>query len=357
MPARFACRFPAPARLPALLLALCPALAAGAQEAAPAAKKPPNPRLFRSEAPLEATLTLNTRQIRKDRGQDAPWRAATLAWREDGKAVTVPVRVRTRGIWRLRHCDFPPLRLSVRNKDAKGTLLHDLDEPKLVTYCRNSDQYESYVLQEAQLYRIQRVLTEASHKVRLLRLTYADSATGKVEAVRWSFLVEDPAQVAARLGGDIEKRQGAGPGDLDPAAAAMAFTFLYFIANTDISFTALHNGELVRRLDGTYTPIPYDYDFSGVIGAAYATPDPSLKIPSVRVRVFRGFCAHRDAYPAVFERFRGARPAIEALYADSLGALLPKGVAESHLRYYRDFWEDIRTPERARRAILDRCLE
>ena len=145
-------------------------------------KKAPNPRLFRSEAPLEITLTLNVKQIKRDKNADAPWRAASLRYTDaDGKAVTVPVRVKTRGIWRLKHCDFPPLRLKVGDKVADGTLFANLDEPKLVSYCRNLDRYEQYVLQEAQLYRIYRQLTDLSHKVRVLRISYADSATGKVE--------------------------------------------------------------------------------------------------------------------------------------------------------------------------------
>src|SRR6185312_2653668 len=37
-------------------------------------------RFFESEAPLTATLTLNIKQITRDKGDNAPWRAATLAY-------------------------------------------------------------------------------------------------------------------------------------------------------------------------------------------------------------------------------------------------------------------------------------
>jgi hypothetical protein len=324
---------------------------------APKPKKVPNPRLFRSEAPLEVTLTLNVRQIKRDKTPEAPWRTASLRYTDaDGKAVTVPVRVKTRGIWRLKHCDMPPLRFKVGDKVADGTLFANLDEPKLVTYCRDFDRYEQYVLQEAQLYRIYRLLTDVSHKVRLLKMTYADSATGKVEATRWSFLIEDPAQVAARVGGKIVPRKGATADDLDPAQSALAFTYLYFIANTDVSFSGLHNGEIIAMPDGRNVPVPYDFDFAGVINANYAGVDPSLPIRDVRTRLFRGYCAHAEAYPAAFDLFRAKRADIEALYADSLGTLISPGTVTRTLSYYGEFYDAVRTPEQARRRLLADCV-
>jgi hypothetical protein len=320
-------------------------------------KKAPNPRLFRSEEPLEITLTLNVKQIKRDKNPDAPWRAASIRYTDaDGKAVTVPVRVKTRGIWRLKHCDMPPLRLRVGDKVADGTLFANLDEPKLVTYCRNLDNYEQYVLQEAQLYRIYRQVTDMSHKVRVLRISYADSATGKVEATRWSFLIEDPAQVAARLGGKVVDRKGASADDLDPAQSALAFTYLYLIANTDVSFSGLHNGEIIALPDGRNVPVPYDFDFAGVINANYAGVDPSLPIKSVRTRLFRGYCAHADAYPAAFDRFRAKRAAIEALYTDNIGALIAPATVKRTLSYYTEFYDAIKTPEQARRRLLSDCV-
>jgi hypothetical protein len=321
-------------------------------------KKAPNPRLFRSEAPLEITLTLNVKQIKRDKNADAPWRAASIRYTDaDGKAVTVPVRVKTRGIWRLKHCDFPPLRLKVGDKIADGSLFANLDEPKLVSYCRNLDSYEQYVLQEAQLYRIYRQLTDMSHKVRVLRISYADSATGKVETTRWSFLIEDPAQVAARLGGTIVARKGAAADDLDPAQSALTFTYLYFIANTDVSFSGLHNGEIIGFPNGRNVPVPYDFDFAGVIDANYAGVDPSLPIRDVRTRLFRGYCAHADAYPAAFDLFRARRAAIEALYTDTVGTLIAPATVKRTLAYFGEFYDDVRTPEQARRRLLSDCVK
>lgn len=324
----------------------------------PKAKKMPAPPMFASEAPLELTLTTNIKQIKKDKNADAPWRAGTISYAgQDGKAITVPVRVRTRGVWRLKHCDFPPIRIKVADKAGKGTILEDLDEPKLVTYCRNLDTYEQYVLQEAQLYRINRLVTDISHKVRLLRLTYTDSASGKVETTRYSFLIEDPAHVARRANGAILDRKGATADDLDPDVSALAFTFQYFIGNTDFSFAGLHNGEVIGLADGRNLPVSYDFDFAGAIDATYAGVDPSMKVTRVRDRQFRGYCAHEAAYPKAFELFTARRDAIYNLYRDDIGQLISPGKVKSTLGYYDTFYEDIRTPKDIQRNLFSTCVK
>jgi hypothetical protein len=320
--------------------------------------KLPNPRLFRSEEPLSITFTTNVKQIKKDKQADAPWRTATISYTDSaGKPVTITGKVKTRGIWRLKHCDYPPLRLNLAEKSTKGTIFDDLGEPKIVTFCRNTDQYEQWVLQEAQLYRVYQQLTPISHKMRLLRVTYTDSATGKVEATRYSFIIEDPKQVADRAGGGILKVKGAQPEDLDPEQTAIAFLFQYFIGNTDFSFSGLHNGEIVALRDGRNMPIPYDFDFAGVINANYAAPDPSLSIKTVRERLFRGYCAHASAYPAAFNLFRSKRAAIEGLYADPIGKLIWNGALKGSLAYFSDFYNEIKTDESGRKKIVADCLK
>ena len=62
-----------------------------------------------------------------------------------GKDVEVPLRVRTRGIWRLKNCDFPPIRLNFAGKETKNTVFDGVDKPKLVNYCRDTDQYAAYM--------------------------------------------------------------------------------------------------------------------------------------------------------------------------------------------------------------------
>ena len=332
-------------------------LAQTPETAAPDTARPV--KFFATETPLAVTLTTNIKRLKNDRPDKgkAPWHAATLAYTgSDSALVTVPVRVRTRGIWRLKNCDFPPVRLNFSNSATKHTVFRGLDKPKLVGVCRDDDTYEDYILKEFQLYRVYHLLTPASHAVRLLRMTYVDSASGKKQAVRYAFIEEDPGAMAQRLGGKLLKIKGANPDDLEPMHDATVGVFQYMIGNTDFALGALHNAELFASTNGEYWPIVYDFDFSGAVNARYATVDPHLTIRTVRDRVYRGYCVPLDTYAPVFDLFNAKKDSIYALYRDPVGKLLNARDVSETLHYFDDFYQTINDRQSAKSYIMDACL-
>jgi len=313
-------------------------------------------KIFTDETPVAFTLTANYDRLRHDRKEDAPWRWASLTVADSAEGnIELPLKVRTRGIWRLNQCDLPPLRLDFVKSTVKQTEFAKLDKPKLVMHCRDNDEYEQYILQEFQLYRIYNLLTQYSNRVRLARVTYADSGSGKVIARRWAFLEEEPAAVAYRVGGVLVKQKGAGPSDLEPNADALFALFQYFIGNTDWSVNGLHNVELIETALG-YVPVAYDFDFSGAVNARYAVTDPSLPIRRVRDRLYRGYCVPEESYAPAFEQFNAKKDSIYALYRDSLGQLLKGDRVKETLEYFDDFYKTINDPRMAKHEIKDRCL-
>jgi hypothetical protein len=350
-----------------LLLLLTLALPAGAQDPKkPKAAKPPKtpnaapapiPPLFTSETPLAVTFTANFGKLNSDKGETSPYRYATMSYTgADGKTVTVPMKAKTHGVWRLRHCVLPPIRLNINNKESKQTLFYDLQKPKMVSVCKNQDAYEQLVLKEMQLYRIYQTITPMSHRVRTLRVTYTDSASGKIEATRYAFLFEDPDELADRLGGTMTKVKGATADDMDADPLALAYMFEYFIGNLDFSFNGLHNGEVVLKRDGTLAiPVAYDFDFSGAVNAPYATVDPQFRSKRVVERVFRGYCAIQGAYPAAIAVFQQKKDAIYALYHDDVGKLLAPGIAKESLEYFDDFYDQVKTPKDAE-VVTRNCV-
>jgi hypothetical protein len=317
-------------------------------------------KFFQTETPITVTLTTNVDRLRGDKDPaTAPWRWATLTYdasSPDTGRVTVPVRVKTRGIWRLKTCQFPPVRLNFSGAATKHTVFHGLDKPKLVNHCRDDDTYEQYVLQEFQLYRIYHLLTPASHAVRLLRMSYADSASGKVLATRYAFIEEEPEALAARLGATRSKIKGAGPGDLEASQSVLVGLFQYLIGNTDFALSALHNAELIQMSNGDYLPVVYDFDFAGAVNARYATADPRLHLRTVRQRLYRGYCVPNDAYPKSFALFNAKKDSIYALYRDPLGKLLRPGIVDETLQYFDEFYKTIDDPRAAKRDVIDACL-
>lgn len=323
-----------------------------------AARAAESAAFYATPKPLEMRLTTNLHRIRGDKSDKAPWRSATVTYSDtSGRPVSIPTQIKSRGIWRLKNCEFPPIRLNFKAESTKGTLLRGIDKPKLVSFCRNNDAYERYITQEMQLYRIFGLLTPASHRARLLRMSYADSATGKVQATRMAILLEEPEGVAARIGGSLVRLTGAVPRDLVTYQDALAAVFQYLIGNTDWSTYSLHNMELVQMVDGDNVPIPYDFDFSGAIDASYATVDPSLSVQRVRQRLFRGYCHSPEDFAKVFSRFNEKKSAIYALYSDSIGSTLPKTTVDATLKYFDEFYETINNPKRARNEIINACVK
>ncbi|HCU12343.1 MAG TPA: hypothetical protein DGB72_09485 [Gemmatimonadetes bacterium] len=329
---------------------------AGAQSA-DSAKRADVPAFFQSQDPIEVTFTTNIGKIRGDKRENPPWRPATLTYRgTEGNLVTVPVKARTRGIWRLKMCEFPPLRLNFSKETSKGTIFHKLDKPKLVSYCHDMDSYEQYILQEYQLYRIYQLLTPVSHKARLLKFAYADSSDGKVRARRYGIVMEEPSALAARLGGSLIAQKGARASDLDPLQDALFGVFQYFIGNTDFSVAGLHNVELFFSSRGDVMPIAYDFDFAGAVNARYAVPDSTLRLLSVRQRLFRGYCTDAESYGKAFAAFNQKKPEIYALYSDSIGKLMDRGTVKETLRYFDEFYDTINNQRAAKRSIIESCI-
>jgi len=314
-------------------------------------------RLFTAEEPIQFKLTANFGRLRRDKSQDSPWRAATITIADStGADVEVPIKVKTRGIWRLNNCDFPPIRLDFQKSSVKHSIFAKLDKPKLVTHCKDSDEGEQWLLQEMQLYRVDNLLTRYSHRVRLAHVIYADSASGKMVAKRYAFIEEEPTELAHRVGGMIMQGQGAGPADLEPMQAAIFFLFQYFIGNTDWSVAGQHNVELITSDTGAYVPIAYDFDFSGAVNTRYAVTDSRLPIRRVRDRLYRGYCLAPTVYGPTFDLFRAKKDSIYALYRDQIGGHLEGARVKQTLEYFDEFYKTIGDAKEAKKEIIERCI-
>jgi hypothetical protein len=309
--------------------------------------------VFASDAPMALTVRTKIRALLRDRGEDRREHDGVVRFdRPDGTLDSAGVQLRTRGIFRRRPsvCSFPPLRLTIRPRAARETPFAGHRRIKLVTHCRPSEQYEQYVLQEYLLYKVYGLLTDLSLRTRLARVTYEDAEGKEKPVTRYAIMIEDERRLADRHGMSVVEDTGAH--QLDPMHTVFVAVFQYFIGNTDWSVRALHNIILLRDSVGRILPVPYDFDWSGVIGTRYAVPDTSLPIRTVQQRLYAGYCGVPEDFEQIFARFRQVRPAIEALYDL---APLEQGHRERARRYYADFFRLIDDPRRVRREMLARC--
>ena len=338
---------------PAGLLAW--ALAGALATAVPARPALAQVPLFRSDSVLAVTIRTDLRTLYRDRDTaSAQWHEGTFTLEGPSGPVTVPVRLRTRGIFRRRTCDVPPIRLRFAGREVRGTPLEGLSRPKLATHCFDRDQYEQNVLLEYAIYRVLRLFTPASLSVRLLRVTYEDSVPGRRAVTRYGFLIEEEEQLARRLGGTVLQSVGIRFANLAPGDAALVGMFEYYIGNTDWSLPYRHNVGLVRT-PAALLPVPYDFDWSGEIDAPYAHPDPRLRTHSVRQRVYRGACQSAAELEPVLARFEALRDSITAVYRAVPG--LDPRVLERTLRYDDEFYRAIADrPRFMRDAVEPDCL-
>jgi len=340
----------------ALLLLSAPASAQAPQgEVTKTPKTYTPPPIFTASEVIQFTLLAPFKQLKKERSGTPPYHAAEIKYTTDSGEVRVPVRVRTRGIWRRKNCDIPPLRLNFSKDSVKKTAFRHLDNVRLVMHCRDNDDYEQYVLQEFQLYRVQRLLTPLSMDVRLVRVAYVDPEKKDTLATRYAFLLESEPPFGERVGGKVVDIKGAAGADLDGAESALFGVWEYFIGNTDFSVSALHNVALLQK-DTTYYPVAYDYDWSGAVNTRYSGPAEQLRIKRVTERLMRGYCTDAANYEKAFAVFREKKDAIYALYRDPLAARMKPSVVNNTLRFFDQFYETINDPRAAKRQIVEACL-
>jgi hypothetical protein len=281
----------------------------------------------------------------------------------------VPVDIRTRGSTRLqeRICAFPPLRLDFAEDSARGTVFEAQDKLKVVAHCQTEQaEYQQYVLLEYLVYRAYRLLTDVSFRVRLAFITYDDTERDDHPFTRTAFLIEDDEAMAARLGWASLELPALPLPFADTAHVALLELFQYFIGNTDYSALipepgddeCCHNVQLIGAPDGPVFPVPFDFDLSGVVNAAYADRLygenlERLGIESVRDRLYRGWCGSRPYVPWALERFRERRAAIYDVFRSAPG--LRADLVEETLEYFDAFYAIIDDEQAVAREIHGRC--
>jgi hypothetical protein len=323
------------------------------------ASAPPT-TLFASEEPISLTLTGPVTAV--SRGQKGA-REAVLTLRSPA-AETLPVRLSPRGVTRLKRdvCQFAPMRVEFVAPPPPGSLFEGQRRLKLVTHCRAAEAFQQHLLLEYAAYKLHNQLTPASYRVRLASIDYVDEG-GRPVTSRLGFFIEDIRDVAAR-NGTSSPRVGEviATSLLDSADAARVALFQYMIGNLDWSTRAgppgdrcCHNSRLIGPATGPLVPVPYDFDFSGLVSAPYATPPDSIPVRNVRVRHYGGYCLHNPAVPAVAAEVAAKRSQLIGVFSQ-----IPHLEERTRARgaaYIDSFFADIADQQALSRKLLRTCID
>lgn len=296
--------------------------------------------LFTSEEVLQFRLTLDYQELLKDRGDERGYHLATLSYKDAaGGEVALNLKVMVRGNHRRnpQTCRFPPLLLNFARKTSKGTIFEHVNKVKMVTHCLNED----YIHREYLVYKAYNLLTDKSFRVRLCRVEYEDVQSKRKVETKYAFLIEDDKEMARRNKGRIVPKELAiGMEGTDTKTMATLAVFQYMIGNTDWSVPYRHNIKLLSldSLRAPY-PVPYDFDYSGIVAPPYAIPPPELGISSVRQRLYRGYASPEPVYAEVINTFMWHHAAIYKLYRNF--PYFEKSTLKKTLSYIDDFYETI----------------
>lgn len=318
---------------------------------AKARQTPPDNPLFSNEAELPFTLLLPIDDILKDRGSSPGLHPATLIYQDEaGSTQRLAVQVRVRGNRRKDPtvCQFPPLLIRFPEKMEATSVFGQVQELKMTTHCLE----DSYVLREYLVYKLYNVLSTFSFRARLCRVTYQDSEGKRKSSVHQSFLLEEATAMAQRNKATIvPKIFLIGMQHTNLTMMARVAFFQYMIGNTDWSVPYRHNIRLLSvDKNATCIPVPYDFDYSGLVMTPYAEPPEQLGITSVRQRLFRGYSFPEEVYAQTRALFNERRLAFYNIY--TLCPYLSREEKVFATKFLDEFYRTLNDPKDFERSIV-----
>ncbi len=312
------------------------------------------PKLFDSDELLELELICDLTELQADRGMEPEYHDAVLSGKNaDGSTYEMKVQVKARGNFRRSDltCKFPPLRVRFSKNDTLGPFEADR-KLKLVTHCDE----ERFILREYMVYKTYNVLSEWSLGVRLCRITYIDKYEKMEPETHFAFFIEDMEHFGERKNGKEIDTTRIKAEILDRDQLTFVHVFQYMIGNPDHSVERFKNTKVIGHLHGGEAPIPvpYDFDWSGVVDAPYTKlTGETTKTSQHSKQRFKPLCRTDEEFQAVFSVFLDKKEEIFSLYENS--PFLEEEDKKYCLDYYKSFYSIIKRAGKAKKVFVTDC--
>jgi hypothetical protein len=279
------------------------------------------PGLFDNDSYLEIRIVTDIDTLLKDKSENPSYHLSRLSYKSsDSTWISIDADIRVRGNFRKQdaNCDFPPLKIRIDKKNRTNTIFEKNRELKMVTHCQSDiPEYEQFVIQEYLIYRMYSILSEISFKTRLLKVTYIDNDDPGLTFEKFAFFVEDQDIMEERLNGHFLNLKTVDPGDIDWNHYLIISFFQYMIINTDWSLPIMHNIDLFS-LDYFKPPIPvpYDFDWSGLINIPYKVPTVAGMQVRIPERIYKGPCLKKKDIKKIKQLFAEKKAELFNIYFD-----------------------------------------
>jgi hypothetical protein len=258
--------------------------------------------LFEIKEPLNLTLKFDVKQLQKTKWKELYIPAELTCNVNENFEVVHEVRVKARGNIRKTVCHRPMFWVNIRHAGIEAEDLTDVVKMKMVIRCKSSNTYDDYVLREYLTYQIWNLLSPYSFNTRLVKLKIIDTGRKNKESEDWAFLIEPEAMMADRNNCMPIKNDRLSLRTVDKEWMDKVAIFSYMVGQSDYSVTGRHNLKILTSKEyGTtgFIPVPYDFDYCGLVNTEYAIPGETLEsigLSSVRERYYLGACRSEEVY-------------------------------------------------------------
>ena len=212
------------------------------------------------------------------------------------------------------------------------------------------------IIKEYLTFKLYNTLTPNSFRAQLAKVTYCDSEKKLPNLTRYGFLIEHPRELADRMDGMILGEEYGSLKHIYMPAYKIFTVFQYMIGNTDWGFKNRHNVKLIQPKKGDMKlpiPVPYDFDFCGLVDAPYAIPHHTLPITNVTERHFQWYGGEED-FSEVFALFKSKKEALISIVADC--PYLEDSVKVEAITFLTPFFDLLETPDVISDEIVQRAV-
>ncbi len=297
---------------------------------------------------VELTMNFDTLDFHK---VNERYQKASFSYKNaEGTFDTLSLKVHTRGKMRKRVCEYSSLKLKFKKKGLRNLNLSEENKYKLVCQCKEGKDAEQLILKEYLAYKFYNLLTEDSYRAHLFKVKYNDTASGESKS-RYAFLLETEEAMAKRREGKTLERKDFVKEKISRKRLVQMAIFQYMIGNTDWNVAYYHNVKLVSCSDGKMiNTIPYDFDYSGLVNAPYAIPNPDLQLQSVTDRWFMASGCSESEINVHLDQFRSKKDAITNEWKNF--KLLNKRSRKHIEKFMNNFFKTINNPNKIKRAFV-----
>lgn len=312
--------------------------------------------LFLNQDILPVKMSYSNKLIKKKTNDSTYVKTNFQYMTIDGKWNEFEIDIRVRGNFRLKNCNFAPLKLKIIKKTAKGTLFEGNKKLKMVLPCLMQSSKNNMVVKEYIAYKLYELISEYHFNTRILDIELEEIRGEKIKNHKFiGFLIEDDKNVAKRHNGKVLDRF-VHPYAQDTLTSIRNAFFQYMIGNTDFSVGYGHNQKLLW-IDNKIIPVPYDFDMSGLCNTSYSTVSEIqgevLPITSVTQRIYRGFKRPKKYFQQIRQEFIDKRQSVFAVI-DECKPLCDNPKEFNRAReYIAKFYEVLEDDKKFKSKIID----